>query len=81
MSPRLRCSAERRPDFIRGSSTPRYESPIAFDGEVAMGKLKKSVVRVRCPHCQAVVVLGPSVVRLGGRVALVCPECHEVTVA
>jgi len=46
-----------------------------------MGKLKESVVRVRCPHCQAVVVLRHSVVRLGGRVALVCPECHEVTVA
>lgn len=46
-----------------------------------MGKRKQSVLRVRCPHCQAVVVLGPSVVRLGGRAALVCPECREVTVA
>jgi len=52
-----------------------------YEGEVAMGKLKESVVRVRCPQCQAVVVLRHSVVRLGGRVALVCPECHEVTVA
>jgi predicted RNA-binding Zn-ribbon protein involved in translation (DUF1610 family) len=46
-----------------------------------MGKIKESVVRVRCPHCQAVVVLRSAIVRLGGRVALVCPECHEVTVA
>jgi endogenous inhibitor of DNA gyrase (YacG/DUF329 family) len=51
------------------------------EGEVAMGKLKKSVLRVRCPHCQAVVVLNPSIVRLGARTALVCPECHEITVA
>ena len=46
-----------------------------------MGKLKESVLRVRCPHCRAVVVLGPAVVRLGGRAALLCPECHELTVA
>jgi len=46
-----------------------------------MSKVTEPTLKVRCPHCQAAVDLGRSVVQLGGRAALVCPECEEVTVA
>jgi hypothetical protein len=46
-----------------------------------MAKIKESLLRVRCPHCRAAVLLAPSIVNLGGRAALLCPECHEVSVA
>jgi hypothetical protein len=37
--------------------------------------------KVRCPHCQAAVSMRESFVDLGAMVALVCPECHEVSLA
>ncbi|HKN38148.1 MAG TPA: hypothetical protein VJ456_03450 [Acidimicrobiia bacterium] len=46
-----------------------------------MAKIKKPLVKVHCPHCQAAVVLDSSIVYLGGRVALFCPECQEVSIA
>jgi hypothetical protein len=46
-----------------------------------MRKPAEPTVRVRCPLCQAAVPLHGSVIDLGGRSALVCPECKELSLA
>jgi phage FluMu protein Com len=38
-------------------------------------------LKVRCPRCQEAVRMAGSIIDLGGRWALLCPNCNELSIA